>query len=99
PHRLDFIVDLEMYPPSSWQYVLYGMGYATDLEPMRAAWPRAAEARQEFAMIAQVAQRAIGDLPGHRELVEALVARAAAAAGAGTTPLVRHAAADAVKLA
>jgi tryptophan halogenase len=82
PHRLDFIVDLEMYPPSSWQYVLYGMGYQTDLAHARPAWPRAAEARQEFAMIAQVAQRAIVDLPDHRALVEAMCARAAAAAPA-----------------
>jgi len=78
PHRLDFITDLEMYPPSSWQYVLYGMGYPTDLSHSRAAWPRAAEARQEFATIAQVAQRALGDLPDHRALVEAFCARAAA---------------------
>ena len=82
PHRLDFVVDLEMYPPSSWQYVLYGMGYATDLSHARAAWPRAAEARQEFAMIAQVAQRAIADLPDHRTLVEALCARGGAPAPA-----------------
>ena len=82
PHRLDFIVDLEMYPPSSWQYVLYGMGYATDLAHARAAWPRAADARQEFAMIAQVAQRAIADLPDHRTLVEALCGRKPARASA-----------------
>ncbi len=69
-----------MYPPSSWQYVLYGMGYPTDLAHARPAWPRAAEARQEFAMIAQVAQRALGDLPDHRALVDALCARAEAAA-------------------
>ena len=77
PHRLDFIVDLEMYPPSSWQYVLYGMGYPTNLAHARAAWPRAAEARQEFAMIAQVARRAVADLPDHRALVEAMCARGA----------------------
>lgn len=85
PHRLDFIADLEMYPPSSWQYVLYGMGYATDLSHAQAAWPRGAEARQEFAMIAQVAQRALGDLPGHRELVETMCARAGAPARARAT--------------
>ena len=79
PHRLDFVTDIEMYPPSSWQYVLYGMGYRTDLAHARPAWPRAAEARQEFAMIAQVAQRALGDLPDHRALVDAMCARAAAA--------------------
>jgi tryptophan 7-halogenase len=77
PHRLDFIADLEMYPPSSWQYVLYGMGYPTDLSHARPAWPRAAEARQEFATIAQVAQRALADLPDHRALVDAMCARAA----------------------
>ena len=82
PHRLDFITDLEMYPPSSWQYVLYGMGYRTDLSTQRAAWPRQADARQEFAMIAQVAQRALADLPDHRALVRALVARACASAQA-----------------
>jgi tryptophan halogenase len=82
PHRLDFVVDLEMYPPSSWQYVLYGMGYRTDLSALRAAWPRMDEARREFATIAQVAERALADLPPHRALVEALVARAAAPAAA-----------------
>ena len=89
PHRLDFIADLEMYPPSSWQYVLYGMGYATDLAHARAAWPRAAEARQEFATIAQVAQRALGDLPDHRTLVEALCRRAAAPARASPPQVAR----------
>ncbi len=82
PNRLDFVTDLEMYPPSSWQYVLYGMEYPTDLSDARPAWPRMAEAQQEFSMIRQVAQRAVADLPGHRELVEMLVARAAAAAAA-----------------
>jgi len=78
PHRLDFVADLEMYPSSSWQYVLYGMGYPTDLSGRHAAWPRVEEARREFAMIPQVAQRALQDLPDHRALVQAMVARAAA---------------------
>jgi tryptophan 7-halogenase len=89
PHRLDFIADLEMYPPSSWQYVLYGMGYPTDLSHARAAWPRAAEARQEFAMIAQVAQRALADLPDHRALVDALCARASARDARDARPQLR----------
>ena len=75
PHRLDFVTDLEMYPPSSWQYVLYGMGYRTDLAHARAAWPRMADARAEFAAIEQVAGRALADLPDHRALVEAMLAR------------------------
>jgi hypothetical protein len=36
------------------------------------------DARREFAAIPQVAQRALQDLPDHRALVQAMVARAAA---------------------
>lgn len=72
PHRLDFIADLEMYPPSSWQYVLYGMEYATTLAPNPRAWPRAADARHEFAMLKQLTPRAMTDLPAHRTLVDLL---------------------------
>jgi tryptophan halogenase len=77
PHRLDFVVDLEMYPPSSWQYVLYGMEFRTDLGPSRAAYPRMEEALQEFTMIQKMGQRALADLPTHRALVNSLCARPA----------------------
>ncbi len=72
PHRLDFVGDLEMFMTASWQYILYGMEFQTDLEPMRHAYPHMEAARQEFAMIQQAATRALGDLPDHRALVEAL---------------------------
>jgi tryptophan 7-halogenase len=72
PHRLDFITDLEMFMPSSWQYILYGMEFRTDLEPMRSAYPHMEIAREEFAMIQQAAIRALADLPDHRALVEQL---------------------------
>jgi tryptophan halogenase len=75
PHRMDFITDIEMYPPSSWQYVLYGMEYATDLGAARAAYPRFEDARREFATIREVSQHALADLPPHRALVEQLCAR------------------------
>jgi tryptophan 7-halogenase len=75
PHRLDFVTDLEMYPPSSWQYVLYGMDFKTELGRGRAAWPHAEAARQEFRTLAEVAQRALRDLPSHRALVDHLCAR------------------------
>jgi tryptophan halogenase len=70
PHRMDFVVDLEMYPPSSWQYVLYGMEYPTRLHASRNALPHFDAARQEFQTIAEVSQRALADLPTHRALVE-----------------------------
>lgn len=76
PHRMDFITDVEMYPPSSWQYVLYGMEYATDLGGGRAAYPRFEDAKREFATIRQVSQHALADLPPHRALVEQLCGRA-----------------------
>ncbi len=75
PHRMDFITDVEMYPPSSWQYVLYGMEYATEMTASRAAYPRIEDARQEFAMIRQVSHQALADLPTHRTLVEHMLAR------------------------
>ena len=79
PHRLDFVTDLEMYPPSSWQFVLHGMEYGCDLSGSRAAYPRFDDARQEFKTIKQVAQRALTDLPAHRALVEHFCARGPAA--------------------
>ncbi|OOG66060.1 tryptophan halogenase [Rhodanobacter sp. B04] len=72
PHRLDFVGDLEMFMTASWQYVLYGMEFRTDLEPMRSAYPQVEAARREFAMIRQAAVRALDDLPDHRALVEQL---------------------------
>jgi tryptophan halogenase len=70
PHRLDFITDLEMYPPSSWQYVLYGMEFATSLHASATMTSRMPEAQAEFRTIAMMAQRALADLPEHRALVE-----------------------------
>jgi tryptophan halogenase len=79
PHRLDFITDIEMYPPSSWQYVYYGMEAATDLGAARQALTRETEARQEFQMLRQISQRAVDDLPDHREFIGRFCGRAAAA--------------------
>jgi tryptophan halogenase len=72
PHRLDFVSDLEMFPVSSWQYMLYGMEFETDLDPVRSAYPRGVEASREFATIRQAATQALDDLPDHRALVERL---------------------------
>jgi len=75
PHRMDFITDVEMFLPASWQFILYGMEFETDLSPMRAMYPRIDEARREFEMIRKVSSHAIVDLPDHRALVEELCAR------------------------
>ena len=77
PHRLDFVSDMEMYPTSSWQYVLYGMEYATELHANATEPAREALARKEFETIAQLARRAQEDLPAHRALVAHFCAVAA----------------------
>jgi tryptophan halogenase len=74
PHRLDFLTDLEMYLPASWQYVLYGMEFRTEMPAAAERYPRIDEARREFAMIREMSRRAIADLPSHRSLVARLTA-------------------------
>jgi len=72
PQRMDFLTDLEMYPPTSWQYVLYGMGFQKAMPSLSGLDSLAAAARQEFANIAAVSERAVADLPDHRALIAQL---------------------------
>jgi tryptophan halogenase len=72
PQRMDFATDFEMYPPTSWQYVLYGMGFPKAMPPLPGMEALAAAARQEFANIAAVSARAVADLPDHRAFVRQL---------------------------
>lgn len=72
PQRMDFLNDFEMYPPTSWQYVLYGMGFPRSMPALPGLEPLAPVARQEFANIARFAERAVADLPDHRALVTQL---------------------------
>lgn len=78
PHRLDFVADVEMYPTSSWQYVLYGMEFATSLHASAGDSARRGAAEREFATIAQLSAHAAADLPDHRALVAHLCSRHAA---------------------
>jgi tryptophan halogenase len=82
PHRLDFVTDIEMFLPASWQYILYGMEFKTDLEPMQAMYTRFDAARLEFEMIRTMSAHAAADLPDHRALVESVCARSAVRASA-----------------
>ncbi|MEP6940461.1 MAG: tryptophan 7-halogenase, partial [Rudaea sp.] len=66
--------DLEMFLPASWQYILYGMEFKTNLGPMQAMYPRIDEARREFETIRAVGAHAANDLPDHRALVEQICA-------------------------
>jgi tryptophan halogenase len=50
--------------------VLYGMGYPTDLVPVRHRYAETAEARARFARLARLADEALVTLLPHRELIE-----------------------------
>ncbi|WP_454884686.1 tryptophan halogenase family protein [Sphingomonas oryzagri] len=62
----------EVFPPASYQYVLYGMGFRTEVEPgMLAGDARAAEqARRENR---RITERMLGGLPRNRDLIRKIV--------------------------
>jgi tryptophan 7-halogenase len=72
PQRMDFVTDFEMYPPTSWQYVLYGMDFPKAMPSLPGMDSLAELARQEFANIAAVSAHALADLPDHRAFVTRL---------------------------
>ena len=74
PSRFDFTLDVESFAFFNYQYILYGMGFTTDLSDDRDAFPDMAEAQRLFARIKAFGERATRDLPAHRALVERFAA-------------------------
>jgi tryptophan halogenase len=72
PSRFDFMIDVESFAFFNYQYILYGMGFRTDLSAGRLDFPDTAEAERLFARIKGYGERATLDLPMHRTLVEQL---------------------------
>ena len=70
PGRFDFVADYETFPHFSYQYVLYGMGFRTNLEPARHRYQATAAARQAFTQLKRFAHQATADLPTHRALID-----------------------------
>jgi tryptophan halogenase len=65
------VADYESFPYCSYQYVLYGMGFRTDLEAARSRYSASsAPARQAFAQLRGIAQQACAGLPTHRALID-----------------------------
>ena len=77
PSRFDFILDLESFAPFNYQYILYGMGFHTDLSPVREDFPDIAEAERIFARIRNFGDRAASELPAHRAMIDQINAGAA----------------------
>jgi len=70
PCRFDFVADHETFPYFSYQYVLYGMGYCTNLETARSRYGESASAKQAFSQLKRIARQAVADLPTHRALID-----------------------------
>jgi tryptophan halogenase len=76
PAAYDFTSSLDCFAASSYKYILYGMGFSTDMEGATARHPHIDEARREFQRIAAMAARAAASLPDHRTLIDHLYAEA-----------------------
>ncbi len=93
PGRFDFVLDTETFAFFNYQYILYGMGFQTDLSAGRDDFPQVEEANKLFAKIKRFGDRALVDLPSHRALIQQIHAQAGraplgtAAAGMGAHTL------------
>lgn len=69
PNELDIDAQVDIFTEASWQYVLYGMGWKTDLSAKAGVFRYADDARRAFADVQRQASYAIANLPSNRELV------------------------------
>ncbi len=74
PSFLDIDLGHDIFTEQNWQYVLYGMGYKTDLSGRVGALRYFDDARAKFAEIRRQGDQALSMLPKHRDLVEQVAA-------------------------
>ena len=70
PTEIDVDANVDIFSEHSWQYVLYGMGWKTDLGPKAGIYRYFDDARAAFAEVRRQSQFAIANLPTNRKLVE-----------------------------
>jgi tryptophan halogenase len=70
PSFLDMDPNHDIFTEASWQYVLYGMGFKTDLTAQRGVYRYFDDARSQFEAIRRQGDKALSILPRHRDLVE-----------------------------
>jgi tryptophan 7-halogenase len=68
PGPVDIDANVDLFTESSWQYVLYGMDFRTDLRPKAGVFRYHDDARAAFAQVQRQAQFAVQTLPIHRQL-------------------------------
>ena len=69
PSRFDTLTDIDIFAASSYQYILYGMNYPTDISDQAPIHSRTEAADKVFARIRAFTEGAIRDLPLHRDLI------------------------------
>ncbi len=70
PWHDDFNYAKEVFPAASYQYVLYGMGFKTEQNPLGISKQSQRHANEMFAKNATIAQKMTASLPKHRELLD-----------------------------
>lgn len=70
PSFLDVDMNHDIFTEHNWQYVLYGMGFRSDISDRSGALRYSADAAAEFADIQQQGNYALTVMPSHRSLVE-----------------------------
>ena len=70
PSEIDIDPQIDIFTEPSWQYVLYGMGWKTDLSAKAGSFRFHDDARRAFAEVKRQAQYAINNLPSNRDLVD-----------------------------
>jgi tryptophan halogenase len=70
PSELDIDPVLDIFTEPSWQYVLYGMEWKTDLSAKAGIYRYHEDARAAFAEVQRQARYAVANLPTNRQLVE-----------------------------
>jgi hypothetical protein len=69
PTEIDVDTNVDIFTESSWQYVLYGMGWKTDLSAQAGKFRYADDARAAFVQVRRQGEYAARTLPSNRDLV------------------------------
>ena len=75
PSFLDIDASHDIFDENSWQYILYGMGFKTDISARAGALRFYDDAKREFDSIRQQSNKAMTAVPSHRDLINEVVAR------------------------
>ncbi|HUO92597.1 MAG TPA: tryptophan halogenase family protein [Rhizomicrobium sp.] len=70
PTSLDFDTTYEAFKYQSYQYILFGMGFRSDMRGNESAYPFTEEAHKEFRRVQAASHQAVKALPDHRALLD-----------------------------